>query len=320
MKPRVKTLVGVLVGTVGFVAALTTLYVHFFSIEENRDLLEPPFDEPSFKELVLTASTSHPDTNYLRVGHLIIDGVRVPVEYGGLLVADKITMRNGGAIYGNNIYVVAKKIDNGEISSSGTRGLNGGDVFVASAQINGTKIVSNGKDGSDGENGARGSRGADGADGRDGRCGPGVLGEWRSPERGQDAGHGGNGDDGEDGGDGGSAGNITILTSTELTTPSVSRGGLGGQGGQGGAAGPGGKGGEGGRGCTGLGGTVSNQNPGKDGDDGRPGQNGRDGTAGESKIPTVKLISWHSVKDVYDEYGTDKEEFVSHLRQIRPGD
>lgn len=310
---RTKAIIGGFVATVGFVAAAIGLWDRFFPPTPDNEIFLLPMDAP---DVTLSNSNQEIDTNYLKANNLLIDGVKLTVTDGGLLVANKIVMKNGGEIYGANLYIVSTIIDDGLINSTSSKGMDGGNIFVAIAQINGTEIISNGKNGVNGGNGKNGTNGAPGANGRNGDCS--GFGGWRSAHAGGIGENGSNGEDGESGQDGGNAGNITILTSYALTTEPESRGGSGGKGGKGGAPGLGGKGGRGGRGCTGLGGAQSTQPSGPDGNDGVPGKDGQDGQNGADHIATVKLISFNAVKEAFQEFGDNKDKFVTQLRSIRP--
>lgn len=311
MKFKNKAIIGGFLAAVGFISATVGLWDRFFPpIPDNEILLLPKSTSD------ITVSNSKIETNYLKANNLLIDGVKLEIEEGGVLLANKITMKNGGEIFGSNIYVVSTIIDNGKINASYSKGMNGGNIFVVSAQINGTEITSNGKNGLHGKNGANGRSGAAGANGRNGSCK--GFGGWRSAHAGGSGGNASNGTKGENGQDGGNAGNITILTSYALTTAPESNGGSAGKEGKGGSPGLGGKGGRGGRGCTGLGGSQSTQPSGADGNDGVAGIDGQDGKLGNRKTPTVKLVNFIDIKKAVDAYGNDKVKFISALRNIRP--
>jgi hypothetical protein len=312
MKLKTKALIGGLVTVIGLFSAVVGLWDRFFPpVEDNKILLL----EKNKNDLHISKGSDRPDTNYLQVNHILVDGDRFTIKDSGLLIANKITMINGGEIYGKDIHIVATIIDNGRITSSESIGNNGGNIFIVSAQINGTEIVSNGKDGKNGANGKNGSRGSAGSNGRNGNCA--SFGRWRSAHAGGEGKNGGNGSNGSNGESGGNAGSVTILTSYALTSTPESKGGSPGKGGKGGAAGLGGKGGRGGRGCTGLGGVQNTQPSGADGNDGVPGKDGQDGKHGSDKTPIVKLIDFSLVKDAFEEDGDEKDKFISRLRQIR---
>ena len=313
MEIGTKKVIGILVGAVGFASASIALWGYLFPPVPDNEILILPKDTSNVS---VTKENNAIDTEYLKANQLVIDGVRLEVKEGGLLVANEIIMKNGGEIYGPELYVVSTRLDQGRINASGTIEGNGGSIVVASAQINGTEITSNGQDGARGKDGMDGANGAAGANGRDGSCK--GFGGWSSAQPGLPGGNGEDGDNGVDGKNGGNGGSIMILTSYELTTTPQSEGGAGGKGGKGGAAGLGGKGGRGGSGCTGLGGSQDGKPSGADGMDGKRGKGGLDGRNGESQLPTVKLIKFESVKKVYERTMGDKQAFISRLRAIRP--
>jgi hypothetical protein len=212
-------------------------------------------------------------------GTLTIDGGNLVVgEIGesitGSLAVDVLRLINGGRIVtnGNTLKIQANRIEvsSGSINSfypldisppdaspgaPGTRGANGGDLYVAATgSIDGVLKVN-----LSGENGGRGGAGAPGVPGAQGARGQnGVDGFLNCSSGGSNGAPGGPGEQGKPGaigGDGGDGGRLYISKNLlNSTIDFVAAGGAPGSGGIGGAGGPGGAGGQGGSGSVHCGG------------------------------------------------------------------
>jgi len=311
MELKKKAMIAGFIVVIGFIAAIIGLRDNFFLATADNEITILPLDTPD-----INVSNTTMDSHFLKANKLVIDGIQLNVEDGGLLMANKIIMKNGGEITGSNIYVVATIIDSGKIKASYSNGMDAGDIFVVSAQLNGTAITANGKEGKTGANGTDGSHGSIGKNGSDGICK--AFGGKHPPVTGGTGGNGANGADGANGLDGGNAGKLTLLTSYKLTILPESNGGAAGKGGKGGAPGLGGKGGKGGRGCTGLGGVQSSQPSGPNGNNGIAGKDGQDGRFGHKETPIVKYVNFIDVKQAVEKYADNKAQFISELMYIRP--
>lgn len=291
-----KRLLSVLVGAVGFFAAIVGLWDKFIPSPPVADIKIVPKD----KGVIHFGKLSpQPSNKMILADQLLVDDTRLIIPDGGGIVANRIELKGNAEIVGEDFFSIATIITGGTLSSSGTKGKDGGDIQVIAALIDGTKIESNGLNGKNGDNGHDGSNGANGAEGRNGSCK--GFGGWRSAHPGMPGGNGENGGNGKPGEDGGNAGNITVLTTYDLLISPSAIGGNGGNGGKGGTPGQGGKGGRGGAGCTGLGGAQSSRPSGADGLDGNPGKAGSDGNTGKSTTPIVRKIDFTKVKKFFEE-------------------
>lgn len=252
----------------------------------------------------LTADELQKDLQGL--GELTIDGTTLVVgEIGdgitSSLSVDVLHLINGGRIVtnGNSLKIQANRI---EVSSGGlnafypptlapadappgvpgTRGANGGNIYISSAKgIDGVLKVD-----LSGENGGRGGVGAAGAAGAAGARGQnGVDGFLNCSSGGSDGSPGGPGKDGgpgAPGGDGGDAGHLYLSRNLKGSTVElIAEGGNPGPGGLGGPGGPGGPGGQGGSGSVHCGG----------GHGGANGVNGLGGGSGPSGKPGNRVTA-----------------------------
>lgn len=313
MKTKIKIFLGLIVTVVGFAAAVVGLWDRLFPAVKDVDVILINRHQPN---LLVTSELPPPESDFIKANVVTIDGTKWIMREGALLIANEIIIKNSGEIWGSDFNVVATKISGGKISTTGSIGLDGGRVLIASALLNGTVVEANGLDGRKGKDGDKGTPGADGANGRDGSCR--GFGGWRSAFPGQDGAPGSDGENGEPGQNGGHAGEILILTSADVTTQPEAQGGLGGRGGKGGPGGPGGKGGRGGIGCTGLGGAQESRPPGRDGTDGSQGKDGADGQRGTSRSPSIKLVRFSVVRDLWKDHYNNKSSFLTRLRELNP--
>ena len=305
-----------IVGAVGFVSAVIGLWAYFYSPTPDSETWLVPNETSD----VALSQDNLPHKKFIKGNEIIVDGEKVTLPKGAIILSNKISLLNGAELFGDSITLVTTQLDGGRVSSTRARGdRNGGDLLIVAAIINGTHIESNGVDGRDGRNGADGSNGKAGSDGRNGRCD--GFGRWKKAKPGGNGENGGNGEAGEDGERGGDAGSIVILTSYEPTVQPVALGGSGGRGGQGGAAGRGGSGGKGGSGCSGLGGSQDGRASGAKGTDGNPGKDGRDGAKGQDRNPTIKRVEFTQVQDIVKMHEEgDGSALISSIRAIRPAD
>ncbi len=251
-----------------------------------------------------------------RYDKLIIDNVRAKLPPGSVIVANDIEGIGAAAFVGTDFSIVARRVSNLTIDTSGEQipSAEGGNVALYVKQVTNSKLFARGANGRAGEDGEAGARGADGAHGRSGNCD--GFGRYRMAQIGGDGADGGNGGDGAPGGDGKPGGRIMLLT---LVNPIASQvdvsGGIGGAGGRGGEPGAGGRGGRGGSGCVGLGGsqpTKSNGRDGKPGVGGADGKRGADGAPGEYRLVLVK--SFDEVAALLD--SSTNEELYRRLRTL----
>lgn len=311
MKTKIKIFIGLIVTIIGFAAAVVGLWDKLFPAGKDVDVI---LIERGQSNLLVTSESPPPESDFIKANIVTIDGTKWIMRKGVLLIANEIKIKNGGEIWGSDFNVVATKISGGKISTTGSIGLNGGRVLIASALLNGTVVEANGLEGGNGTDGDKGKPGANGENGRDGSCK--GFGGWRSAFPGQPGEPGGDGGNGGPGQNGGHAGEILILTSAPVTTQPKAQGGLGGRGGKGGPGGPRGIGGRGGSGCTGLGGAQDGKPSGADGPPGFPGKDGADGQPGTSRSPVIRPIRFSDVRDLWKNYYNNKSSFLTKLREL----
>jgi len=257
---------------------------------------------------------SYKPSKFVKANQIIVTNGAPHIKSGSILVANEIRFSNNSKLIGVDYTVVAEKIINGKISSSGINsGDNASDLLIVASSIEKTIIEANGVNGANGANGSAGSNGARGANGRSGKCD--GFGGWRSAHAGGNGGSGGNGTDGGNGQKGGSGGNVLLLVEKMPALNPVALGGKGGKGGEGGAAGQGGPGGQGGSGCTGLGGSQPTKANGTRGANGNPGSRGNDGIDGTTFNPVIKTVPFSSVISVINNEN-DTSNVVEQLRKL----
>lgn len=249
------------VGIVSFFSALLSIYQWSSAPPEPNDIKFVEQDENSRPYII---SRNIVESSIVQSDVVISGNIKVPEEF--VLVSNNVHFDEGASIVApqnSKILIVAKDLyggtvkSNGQAGDKGDDGLNGGEVIVVAAMVDGFSVQAMGGHGGDGV------KGPDGADGRDGRCD--GFGGWRKANPGQDGGPGGNA------GAGGDGGIVRLYTPPNLHIDVQVKGGAPG------IPGAPGKGGNGGRGCTGLGGSQASRAPGRVGNAGAAALPGSDG-------------------------------------------
>jgi len=197
MKSKAKKVGLFIVGAVGFLSALIGLWDYIFPPTPDSKLWLMPKDSQN----ILFNQAHLPEGDMIEANEITIDGVKVTLRNGSVLVANIINLINGAEIFGDSITLIATRIEGGRISSTRARNdKHGGDIFVTAAIINGTSIESNGAIGRNGRDGEDGQNGARGSNGRNGSCK--GFGGWKKAQPGDNGANGGNGKPGKEGMDG----------------------------------------------------------------------------------------------------------------------
>jgi hypothetical protein len=243
-------------------------------------------------------------------GSLTIDGTALVAGDIGdgvtaSLAVDVLRFVNGGRIVtnGNTLKIQANRIEvssgsidsfyphditptDAAVGSPGTKGANGGDLYlVATDAVDGIlKINLSGENGGRGGTGVAGIPGAAGARGQNGV--DGFLNCSSGGSNGAAGGPGGEGKAGAIGGDGGDGGRLYISKNLKGSTIEfLADGGAPGAGGTGGPGGSGGPGGQGGSGSVHCGGGHGGEN----GTNGLPGGAGPAGKLG-NRGPVIQFL------------------------------
>ena len=319
------------VGIIGFVSSVYGLWPLLFPEQPDAKVVLLPTN--SGRVLFNADAKTLPVPPIVQADTIAIDGVVLDLPRGTLLVANRVTLSNGGAVRGPEFAVVAPVIEGGLIDASGdagkagnlpsqaapTSGQAGGKVFIAAAVIEGLRIRADGGAGGAGDKGANGAPKPHAPDGDNGNCG--GFGAYRGAQRGSDGEVGNPGQAGQDGAPGGDGGTIILTLSSITPSPdaSASRGSAGASG-IGGRPGPGQKGGKGGAGCVGLGGSQTGQPDGHDGAEGPAGANGRPSLDGRVGVVTVRHVHFRDIAATWSRYRDQPLKALDTIRSLPVAD